>query len=183
MMASTRNSEGAVVLPEMRLPDGTSYRWQKRVNGSYLVLKTEGGTRQHIELESRKEAVEMAKSLRRVGGKHPFKTVTQLVAQSFPLVMEVYRTKSVMTTGGPGTAFNCPYEKTIDLLVHADDEASLRENFRMWGVGWSEKRDPVEVVIPRPLEQKTVDQTLKNFRVDIKGLHQRIKSRFPWLLD
>ena len=108
---------------------------------------------------------------------HALASPMTLIPLSFALYVESDRT----TAGGPGSASFCQYERSLEGVLYADDRAVLRENFREWGFGWSDRRPPVEVEIPHPLTQEAFLKAARNFRIETKGLHEKIMAEFPWL--
>ena len=168
--------------PQMLMPDGQIYRWEREDGGAYKHLKLCDGSFKVVATGDRKDAVEWAKTLRKVGGTHPYRSVTQLVARSFPLSLELYVASGRTTVGGPGSASFCHYERSVDLRIYADGRACLREDFREWGFGWSDRRPPVGVEIPRPFTEEGIREAAGTFRIETKGLYERITSCFPWLV-
>jgi len=166
----------------MRMPDGIIYRWERSDDGGYRYLMLRGGVFREVAKGSRQDALEWAKQLRDAGGIHPFRSVTQLVAKSFPLSLVLHEERDRTTTGGPGTACFCQYHRTLEVLVYANDRACLRENFREWGFGWSDRRKPITARIPHPLSEEGVQEAAENLRIGASGLYERIKSGFPWLV-
>ncbi len=172
-----------VALPQMIMPDGKKYCWERREGGIYDCFTVRDGGFRVVATGDRKDAVARAKTLRKSGGTHPYRSVTQLVAKSFPLSLVLHKESDRTTTGGPGTASFCQYKRSLEIVVYADSRACLCESFREWGFGWSERRPPVVVEIPRPLTEEGIQEATRNFGVDTSGYYERIKACFPWLVD
>ncbi len=183
-----------VPIPQMTLADGTRYRWEKTGCSSYKLLSStpDGEDWAVRETGHREQAIAWAKKLRAQGGTHPFKSVTHLVARSFPIVLDLERYWTVMTEGGPGHSFNVSALCILELRAHADDRLELTSITKQRGFGWTDNRIHFCIDIPTPLSA----DGLRSLRDGFNGYPpreitemaeqpeqtlERIFTHFPWI--
>jgi hypothetical protein len=179
-----------VPVPQMTMPDGTLYRWEKVDWWDHeLYERLPGATEWTLKDRAKRlQTVEWAKEFRAKGGSHPFKSVTQLVGRSFPVSLEIDRWSDVFTEGGPGYSFNVKTNCVLEARAHADDRLELICVSKQRGFGWSDHRIVYAVEIQTPLREESITDLLQTFRVgppwmpaDPAVLLEKFFGHFPWL--
>jgi hypothetical protein len=135
----------AVVCPEMRTPH-RRFRWQCS-DGDYSLWSSAHGTEWALisEFASRQEAVDAAKAIKRSGGTHPFRSVTQLVSKSFPIRILLATGSQYAYSGGPGHGCSGSVFAELWFRVEADETCSLAVvgQWRWPFSSWDYKSDTV----------------------------------------
>lgn len=189
---ATERLPSRVHIPQMELTDGTLYRWWSEY-GHHRLYRRGPDAWEEEKSGDRAAAIGWAKELRAAGGTHPFKSVTQLVARGFPIVVSIDEGEGQVTEGGPGYCIMIWTKYYFDAIAEVDDSVTLRAWTKQRGYGWVREEEewsrtfhaPVSLASLRAAAENTEDQIsieLKSYGQSSDHLIDTLWSHLPWLL-